>query len=71
MNDSFWIWQQPNWPQFSWQAEPLAPLLRACGQAQGRLLGMLSAVGSSTEVQSSLDAMLQNIVPPRPLRVSN
>ncbi|MDX1366675.1 Fic family protein [Pseudomonas sp.] len=62
MNEIFWIWQQPNWPHFSWQAEPLAPLLRACTQAQGRLLGMLGAVGSDTEVQSSLDALLQNIV---------
>ncbi|NQD96290.1 Fic family protein [Pseudomonas sp. CrR25] len=62
MNDPFWIWQQPNWPHFSWQTEPLAPLLRACAQAQGRLLGMLGAVGSDTEAQSSLDALLQNIV---------
>lgn len=62
MNDPFWIWQQPDWPHFSWQAEALAPLLRACGQAQGRLLGMLGAVGVDTEVQSSLDAMLQNIL---------
>lgn len=50
MNDSLWIWQQPNWPHFSWQADALAPLLRACSQAQGRLLGMLGAVGSDTEV---------------------
>lgn len=62
MNDPIWIWQQPDWPHFSWQAETLGPLLRACGQAQGRLLGMLGAVGVDTEVQSSLDAMLENIV---------
>src|SRR5690606_36875099 len=62
MNEPLWIWQQPDWQHFSWQAKPLAPLLRACTQAQGRLLGMLGAVGSDTEVQSSLDAMLQNIV---------
>lgn len=62
MNVPFWIWQQPEWPHFSWQADPLAPLLRACTQAQGRLLGMLGAVGSDTEAQSSLDAMLQNII---------
>src|SRR3546814_5844706 len=49
-------------PIFSWQADALATLLRTCSQAQGRLLGMLGAVGSDTEVQSSLDAMLQNIV---------
>ncbi len=62
MNTPFWIWQQPDWPHFSWQADALGPLLRTCSQAQGRLLGMLGAVGSDTEVQSSLDAMLQNIV---------
>lgn len=62
MNDPLWIWQQPNWPQFSWQADALAPMLRSCGQAQGRLLGMLGAAGSDTEAQSSLDALLQNIV---------
>lgn len=62
MNNPLWIWQQPNWPHFSWQAEQLAPLLRACRQAQGRLLGMLGAVNGDNEVQSSLDAMLQNIV---------
>ncbi len=61
MNEPLWIWQQPDWPHFTWQAEPLAPLLRACTQAQGRLLGMLGAVGSDTEAQSSLDALLQNI----------
>ena len=62
MTDPLWIWQQPDWPRFTWQAEPLAPLLRACTQAQGRLIGMLGAVGNDTEAQSSLDAMLQNIV---------
>ena len=62
MHQPLWIWQQPNWPHFSWQAEALAPLLRACAQAQGRLLGMLGAVGDDTEAQSSLDALLQNIV---------
>ncbi|WP_455927821.1 Fic family protein [Pseudomonas capeferrum] len=62
MNNHVWIWQQPNWPHFSWQADPLAPVLRACIQAQGRLLGMLGAVGSETEAQSRLDALLQNIV---------
>jgi len=62
MNDPLWVWQQPNWPHFNWQADALAPLLRTCSQAQGRLLGMLGAVGSDTEVQSTLNAMLQNIV---------
>ncbi|WP_033051975.1 Fic family protein [Pseudomonas sp. GM49] len=57
-----WIWQQPNWPNFTWNAERLAPLLRECVQAQGRLMGMASSVGSSLSAQSELDALLQNII---------
>ncbi|WP_085727924.1 Fic family protein [Pseudomonas sp. R37(2017)] len=57
-----WIWQQPDWPNFTWNAERLAPLLRECIQTQGRLMGMASSVGSSLSAQSELDALLQNIV---------
>ncbi|MBF4558966.1 Fic family protein [Pseudomonas sp. p50] len=57
-----WIWQQPDWPNFNWKAERLSPLLRECIQAQGRLMGMSSSVGSSLSAQSELDALLQNIV---------
>jgi Fic family protein len=57
-----WIWQQPDWPDFNWQAERLAPLLRECVQTQGQLLGMAGSVGDSMSAQSELDALLQNIV---------
>ncbi|WP_349571648.1 Fic family protein [Azotobacter salinestris] len=62
MEDSRWIWQQTDWPHFRWQAERLAPLLRDCAQAQGRLLGMAGAAGDELGAQSELDALLQNIV---------
>ncbi|MEE4464282.1 Fic family protein, partial [Azotobacter chroococcum] len=62
MEDSRWIWQQPDWPHFRWQAECLAPLLRDCAQAQGRLLGMAGAAGDAFGAQGELDALLQNIV---------
>lgn len=57
-----WIWQQPDWPDFNWQAERLAPLLRECVQTQGQLLGMAGSVGESMSAQSELDVLLQNIV---------
>lgn len=57
-----WIWQQPDWPAFRWQAEALAPLLRECVQVQGQLLGMTGAVTASLSAQNELDALLQNIV---------
>ena len=57
-----WIWQQPDWPDFNWQAERLTPLLRECVQAQGQLMGMAGSVGDALGVQTELDALLQNIV---------
>lgn len=57
-----WIWQQPDWPEFRWQAEALAPLLRECVQTQGQLLGMTGAVTAALSAQNELDALLQNIV---------
>ncbi|MCJ8205168.1 Fic family protein [Pseudomonas sp. RGM2987] len=59
---TYWIWQQPDWPAFRWQAEALAPLLRECVQVQGQLLGMTGAVTASLSAQNELDALLQNIV---------
>jgi Fic family protein len=57
-----WIWQHPHWPAFTWDADQLAPLLRVCAQAQGRLLGMMGAAGDDASAQSELDALLQNVI---------
>ena len=57
-----WIWQHPKWPAFSWDVETLAPLLRACTQAQGQLLGMMGASGAGANVERELDALLQNVI---------
>lgn len=57
-----WIWQQPDWPDFNWQAERLTPLLRECVQAQGQLMGMAGSVSNALGAQAELDALLQNIV---------
>ncbi|NIE76680.1 Fic family protein [Pantoea sp. Ap-967] len=58
----FWIWQQPDWPDFHWQMDTLTHLLRACTQAQGRLLGMAGAISADEQAQNTLDALLQNII---------
>ncbi len=57
-----WIWQQPDWPDFNWQADRLTPLLRECVQAQGQLMGMAGSVSNALGAQAELDALLQNIV---------
>lgn len=37
-------------------------MLRECGQAQGKLLGMLGTVSQALNAQNELDALLQNIL---------
>ncbi|MBA1323038.1 Fic family protein [Pseudomonas plecoglossicida] len=58
----FWIWQHAEWPTFTWQEEPLAPLLRACALAQARLVGMAGVVSNTDQAHNTLDALLQNII---------
>lgn len=62
MDHPYWIWQHTDWPHFHWQPARLAALLRECGQAQGKLLGMLGSVSQTVSAQNALDALLQNIL---------
>lgn len=63
MNHSVeWIWQHAQWPRFNWDDGVLAPLVRACNQAQGKLLGMLRVSDVAANAQTELDALLQNII---------
>jgi Fic family protein len=36
-----WIWQQVDWPQFTWDAAGIFPYLVAARSAQGLLLGVV------------------------------
>ena len=58
----YWIWQHPQWPQFGWNAEALAPLLRQVTLAQGALLGRARGADAALQAEFSLDALLRNIV---------
>ncbi|AKC85860.1 Fic family protein [Pseudoxanthomonas suwonensis] len=62
MTAPHWIWQHQDWPRFTWQADALAPLLRACQQAQGQLLGMAGLVASDQQAEEALDTLLSNII---------
>ncbi|OLS61218.1 Fic family protein [Pseudomonas putida] len=57
-----WIWQHPQWPAFTWQADQLTDLLRQCVRQQGLLLGKMGSVDDEQSRQSMLDALLQNIL---------
>lgn len=57
-----WIWQHDDWPNFTWDNDAFASLLRDVTQLQGRLLGKIDNLGSEQSLESALDAQLQNIV---------
>lgn len=56
-----WIWQQEQWPNFTWREPQLALLLRDVRFNQGVLLGKVSAKGED-EQQAMLDTLLANII---------
>ncbi|MBH0029148.1 MULTISPECIES: Fic family protein [unclassified Pseudoalteromonas] len=56
-----WIWQQQNWPNFTWDAAALAPLLRELSYNQGLLVGRMG-VQSAQQKQQALDTLLANII---------
>lgn len=57
-----WIWQRPDWPAFRWEPATLAPLLRACVQAQGQLIGMAGAENHAERAEDALDTLLANVI---------
>ena len=57
-----WIWQQPAWPRFTWDAGALSGALRECHRLQGALLALAGTVGDDVEAGQELDALLQNVM---------
>lgn len=57
---AMYIWQQKNWPEFTWDNEVLAPLLRQVHFGQGQLLGASNHTPQSDVV--TLDTLLANIL---------
>jgi len=54
-----WIWQQHDWPKFSFDTDAISPLLRQVHFNQGHLLGQVGGEGAE---QATLDALLASIV---------
>lgn len=55
-----YIWQRPDWPEFSWQAELLQPRLDAVRLLQGRLLGQSELLPADVVRQAWLAALVGN-----------
>ena len=57
-----WIWQQADWPNFTWQNKVIQPLLQSVRLKQGILLGRVGVVSSEQGATARLDTLLQNII---------
>jgi Fic family protein len=57
-----YIYQYDNWPDMTWDAPTLAPLLGEIRMAQGRLLGRLDALGFALRRRTALDAMTDEVL---------
>ena len=56
------IHEQPGWPEFSWDSEPLAAVLAAVRHKQGRHLGKMQALGFELRAEASLIALTEEVV---------
>ena len=57
-----WLWQHPDWPEFTWQQDQLASRLRDIHRLQGRLLGRMEGAVGEASLQSEMDALLHNAI---------
>ena len=57
-----YIWQEKEWPQFTWNNEQIARLLGEVHQELGRLKGIVSMFGLEQKTNTCLDNMTQEIV---------
>ncbi len=55
------IWERPEWPNFSWDAERLAARLDRARRAQSELLGVVKALGEKV-TEAASDAMAREVV---------
>lgn len=56
-----WIWQHPNWTQFTWDAHLIQPLLMHAYRVQGMLLGASHTL-IHEDRELTLDTLWQNII---------
>ena len=57
-----YIWQSPDWPQWRFDMQALAPALERVSHAQGMLLGRLADVGMALRdrVRPHLEAICED-----------
>jgi len=57
-----YIWQQPDWTAFRWDAAVLLPLLGDCRKRQGKLLAEVASLGMAQAVEAQADVLTEEAV---------
>jgi len=57
-----YLWEGPQWPKLTWDAEVLSPLLARAHREQGRLLGRMEALGFDLRNEAHLRTLTQDVV---------
>ena len=57
-----WVHEQPDWPTFTWDTEPLASRLADIRHRQGRLLGRMESLGFELRREASLETLTTEVV---------
>jgi Fic family protein len=57
-----YLWEQPNWPSFTWDYARLAVQLAQVSRAQGRLLGRMEDLGFNLRREAQLNTLTEDVV---------
>ena len=52
-----WVWENPKWPRFTWDAGVLSTPLAAARRAQGEVAGMARLLDASADLQAQLEVL--------------
>ncbi len=55
-----WIWQQTNWPDFTWDEGRLSPLLSRARKQQGHLLGAARLLDTSLSLEAQAQILVED-----------
>lgn len=58
-NDTKYVWESNNWPNFSWDSERLLPLLGKARQFQGKVLARVGALGFPLSDQAQAEILTE------------
>lgn len=62
------IYQQNNWPNFTWKNDEIINLLSETRNLQGRLLGKMESLGSELKNKSLLDTLTLDVLKPSEIK---